>query len=110
MVKADAYGNGLIPVSRFLVEECGIRKLGCASLGEALTLFGQCPQLETEMLVFSDTELKNPEAREAYLNQRIIPIVHSLSDLDIFLQPEFKKIPLYLKIDTGMSRLGLSME
>ena len=39
MVKGDAYGNGMVPVSRFLVEECGEKKLGCASLGEALTLF-----------------------------------------------------------------------
>jgi alanine racemase len=110
MVKADAYGNGLVPVSRFLVEECGIQKLGCASLGEALTLFQQCPQLNADMIVFSDTELKNEKVREAYLNHRITPVVHLKSDLEILLRPEFKTIPLHLKINTGMNRLGLSLD
>ncbi len=110
MVKGDAYGNGMVPVSRFLVEECGEKKLGCASLGEALTLFQESPQLDVEMLVFSDTELKNEKVREAYLNHRITPIVHSVSDLEILLKPEFKSIPLHLKINTGMNRLGLSLD
>ena len=57
MVKADAYGNGLIPISRFLVQECGMSRLGCASLGEALELYRQCPELDVEMMVFSDSEM-----------------------------------------------------
>ena len=56
MVKADAYGNGLVPISRFLVEECEIKRLGCASLGEAIHVLNTCPDLNAEMMVFSDTQ------------------------------------------------------
>ena len=61
MVKADAYGNGLVPISQFLVDECGMNKLGCATLGEALTVIEQCPEMKSEFIVFSDTEFKNEE-------------------------------------------------
>jgi alanine racemase len=110
MVKADAYGNGLVPVSRFLVQECGLEKLGCASLGEAITIFEQCPDLKAEIIVFSDTELKNEKAREAYKRFRISPVIHLKSDLDVLMQSEFKHLPIILKVNTGMNRLGFSME
>lgn len=111
MVKADAYGNGLTPISRFLSEECGVKKLGCARVGEAIRLFHECPHFLGELMVFSDTELHDEKMREAYLNLRITPVIHQRSDLDIFLSlPEFKKIPLVLKINTGMNRLGLTLD
>ena len=61
MVKADAYGNGLIPISKFLVQDCEIKRLGCATLGEAIHLFNECPDLNAELMVFSDTEISNPD-------------------------------------------------
>lgn len=111
MVKADAYGNGLVPVSRHLVKECGVRKLGCATLGEALKIREECPDLKSEILVFSDTEIQNPKLREAYHNQHITPVIFQPSDLEVFLSDSnLKKVPLVLKINTGMNRLGLSAE
>lgn len=111
MVKADAYGNGLIPISKFLVEECEIKRLGCATLGEAIHLFHQCPDLNTEVMVFSDTEISNPKMAEAYLNYAITPVLHQASDLEMILSnSEFAKLPIVLKINTGMNRLGLSLE
>jgi alanine racemase len=110
MVKADAYGNGIIEISKFLVRECGSKILGCASLGEALRLKKECPDLDVEILVFSDTELQNPKAREVYLKSSIIPVLHQKSDLDIvFNVPEFQKLPLIIKVNTGMNRLGCSL-
>ena len=111
MVKADAYGNGLVPVSKFLVEECEIKRLGCATLGEAIHLFHQCPDLNAELMVFSDTEISNPKVIDAYINYAITPILHQLSDLESVLSnPTLTKLPIALKVDTGMSRLGLSLE
>lgn len=111
MVKANAYGNGLVPVSKFLVSECGITKLGCATLGEAIHLFNQCPDLDAEVLVFSDTEISNTEVLSAYQNLAITPVLHQPSDVEMALtHPELKKIPLVLKINTGMNRLGLTLE
>lgn len=111
MVKADAYGNGLIPVSRFLVEECGVNRLGCATLGEALFLLNQCPNLNAEMMVFSDTEISNPEIAEAYKNYAITPVLHQPSDLEAVLQnPSLRKTPIVIKLNTGMNRLGFTLE
>lgn len=111
MVKANAYGNGLVPVSRFLVEECGVKTLGCASLGEALYLFNQCPELNAEMVVFSDTEIDNPEWNSAYRHFPITPVLHQRSDVEYVLQnPDFKKLPIIIKVNTGMNRLGISLE
>lgn len=108
MVKANAYGNGLIPISQFLVNDLGVRLLGCASLGEALELIHEVPTLKSKILVFSDTELQNEHAREAYLKFNVIPVLHQASDLDVVLkQKEFSKLPLVLKLNTGMNRLGL---
>lgn len=111
MVKADAYGHGLVPVARFLVEECGVTKLGCASLGEARGLFEECPDLEAEVLVFSDLELADEKLRSTYFNFNITPVIARVSDLNLFLGlPEFRKLPLCLKLNTGMNRLGLSRD
>lgn len=111
MVKAEAYGHGLVPVSRFLSEECDVKKLGCARLSEAVRVFNECPDLDSEFLIFSDTELNNEETRKAYLNLRVSPVLHKKSDLEIVLShPDLKTIPVVLKINTGMNRLGLSLE
>lgn len=111
MVKADAYGNGLIPISRFLNEECGVKKLGCARLGEAIKLFQECPQFKGEMLVFSDTELQSEKMRQTYLDLNVTPVIHQASDLEMLLTaPELKDVPVVLKVNSGMNRLGLSLE
>lgn len=111
MVKADAYGNGLIPVSRTLVNECELKTLGCATLGEAIHLFDQCPELEAEVLIFSDSEITHPEFSEAYTHYPITPVLHSRSDVETVLtNSALSKLPLVLKVNTGMNRLGLSLE
>lgn len=111
MVKSDAYGHGLVPVSQFLSRDCGVKNLGCATLGEAIRLFSQCPDLDCNLMVFSDTEVQNEKAREAYQHLNIIPVIHQAADLEIVLKsPEFKKIPLVIKLNTGMNRLGFTQE
>ncbi len=111
MVKAEAYGNGLIPISQFFVRELGVKKLGCATLAEALRVVQECPDLDVEMMVFSDTEIHHKTFRDAYINHNITPVLHQASDLEVFLSlPEFKKVPIVIKLNTGMNRLGFSME
>ena len=111
MVKADAYGNGLVPISQHLMGECGIRTLGCASLGEALELKRECPGLDFEVLVFSDTEIQNAECRKHYEEFKITPVIHQKSDFKAFIADgRMKDVPLVLKLNTGMNRLGLSLE
>ena len=111
MVKSDAYGNGMIPISQFLVRECGVKKLGCGTLGEALRVSEECPDLKADVIVYSDTELHDTKLCEAYLNLNITPVLSQPRDLELVLtHPDFKKMPLIVKLNTGMNRLGFLKE
>lgn len=108
MVKADAYGHGMVPVADFLVRECAIPQLGCATLSEALILIKEHPELKEKIYIFSDNELHNPELRDFYLNYNIVPVIYHKNDLRLILdEPSLKKIPVVIKLNTGMNRLGL---
>jgi alanine racemase len=111
MVKSDAYGNGIIPISEFLVREHKVKTLGCASLGEALHLLKSSPGLKAQLLVFSDNEIQNEKLRQSYLDHNIVPVLHHRSHLEVMVRDSsLFKIPLILKVNTGMNRLGLSLE
>jgi alanine racemase len=108
MVKADSYGHGMIPVSRYAHTELGIREFGCATIGEALQLREELNDLEFDIYVFSDIQLELLENADIYLKRRIIPVISNVSELDYILHtPEFKYLPICLKFNTGMNRLGL---
>lgn len=109
MIKANAYGHGLVKMVEHTVHELEGKEFGCASMGEALYLRENLPGLEFEILVFSDFDLNND--KEEFLNNRIIPIISNKDDLKLFLETsEFKNMPLYLKFNTGMNRLGIRMD
>lgn len=107
MVKADAYGHGLIEVAKFATEELKIRDLGVASLGEALCLKSEVDE-NTKIWIFSDTEIENDKYNLEYIDSNLLPVIHSYAQLEYVLShPMLKSIPLNLKFDTGMNRLGI---
>lgn len=111
MVKADAYGHGVLPIVRFCVENLNIREYGCATIGEALSLRENLSDLEFEVYVFSDVQIELKECTEIYLQRRILPVLSNFSDLEYVLShPDFKNFPICLKFNTGMNRLGLDDE
>ncbi len=111
MVKANAYGHGLVSTTRFANEVIGIKEFGLASLGEAIKLRTELPGLKFEASVFSELQFSNDELRELYQSHRIIPVISDLIDLEIFLKdPGFKNFPLRLHFNTGMNRLGVEMD
>ena len=57
MVKADAYGHGVIPVVRASFEDLGIKEFGVATLAESLKLRHELPDSQFEIYVFSDIGL-----------------------------------------------------
>ncbi|NOT78299.1 MAG: alanine racemase [Bacteriovoracaceae bacterium] len=108
MVKADAYGHGMIPIARYAMTELGIKEFGCATLSEAVKLREELNELEFDIYVFSDIQLELLENADIYLKRRIIPVISNVSELDYILHTtEFKYFPICLKFNTGMNRLGL---
>lgn len=108
MVKANAYGHGLLEVVSFAARELGMKRFGCASLEEAVFIRQHLPGLTCELWVFNETNLSVYEQRDKYLNLHISPVIHNLEDLEIILKDSsFNNVPLILKFDTGLHRLGI---
>ena len=104
VVKADAYGHGLLPVARNLAR-AGADYLGVGSLDEGLTLrqagltlpilllLGILPQ-EAERTVAADLEV-------ALFRRDVAEALAAAA------RSQMKKAKVHLKVDTGMGRLGL---
>jgi alanine racemase len=94
VVKANAYGHGLEAVSENLLD-CGITNFAVATLDEGVDLRRFVPQ--TRILVLQGC-LKGEE--EAFREHDLTAAVHNLQNI-----PEHIKIEV--KINTGMTRLGI---
>ncbi|MFN8369622.1 MAG: alanine racemase [Bacteriovoracaceae bacterium] len=111
MVKANAYGHGLVEIVDFAYKNLGIREFGVASIGEAITLRKALIKEPFEIYVFSDLELGIKKCEEAYTDFRIIPVIANFLDLELVLNNKnFKFMPLFLKLNTGMNRLGFAQK
>ena len=112
MVKADAYGHGLISIVDFAYRECGVREFGVATLNEALYLRDQLPEFTGEVYVFSELGLTFKDHKDIYLSKRLIPVISRWPDLNAYLEDAriFSQLPLCLKFNTGMNRLGIPFE
>ncbi len=111
MIKANAYGHGDLEVFHETFE-LGVRSFGVASLEEALRLrqsFRAERYLDSEIYVFSDFNLKKDY--EIFVHNKILPVISHLEDLEFVLsKKELRHMPVCLIFNTGMNRLGLSME
>ena len=104
VVKADAYRHGAVEVSRTL-EQQGARWLAVSNTDEGIAL--REAGIHARILVMADFL---PFTREAMLAHRLTPVVHSLEDiaeLDRLAQKFGETVRFHLKIDTGLSRLGV---
>lgn len=105
VVKADAYGHGMLPVSKALVTRGSCHTLSVATLEEAIELRKKIPYA-ISIIVLSGFY---PHQAEAYVKYRLIPFIHSLNHLKS-LQLRKSLPDIHLKIDTGMHRLGILPE
>lgn len=111
MVKANAYGHGLLPLSKFLSHEIGIKQIGVASLGEAMAIIKDEPSLPSKLYVFSDTEIHDSEYSKFYLSHDVTPVLHQLVDVErVVSDSNFRRVPLVIKLNTGMNRLGIDKD
>ncbi len=105
VVKANAYGHGLVPVSKALIQ-AGARFLAVAFVQEGVALRNS--GLNCPILVLTPT--LTPEI-PSLLNSRLTPQVSSLEGAKA-LANEARKLKInnlvvHVKIDTGMARVGV---
>lgn len=100
VVKANAYGHGAVEVAKSL-ERHGCTFFAVASLEEAIEL--REGGITKNILIFGKT---NPENGHLLTNYDLIQTVHSL-DYATELNHRQTPIRTHIKIDTGMSRMGI---
>ena len=104
VVKANAYGHGIVPVAKALISADAF---GVARLGEALALreAGLGNPIVLLEGVFSVEELA------AAAEHGLELVVHSFEQLEMLdaWQPT-RRLHVWFKLDTGMNRLGFRLE
>lgn len=104
VVKANAYGLGAVEITNFL-KEAGLSFFGVANLEEALEL--RKAAINDKILVLGASFEEDYVQAENYENIHL-----SVSSFEIlnFLKNENSKLPIHLKVDTGMTRLGFNID
>lgn len=105
VVKSDAYGHGLVPVSRVL-EKNGVDCLGVAHIQEALEL--RKNGIGSPIVILCGIQTRE-DAMEV-VDKSLTPVLSDVSLVEILAQEGAKRntsINVQLKVDTGMSRLGV---
>ncbi len=101
VVKANAYGHGAVEVSRTLIRS-GVDFLAVAFTEEAREL--REAGIQAPVMVLFDPDI------EDVLNYDLIPVISDMKSARIFAreaEKRGKRIPVHIKVDTGMGRLGL---
>jgi alanine racemase len=105
IVKADAYGHGLIRVAKELLQG-KVEALGVASVEEGLRIRKKVSPSIPVMILLGPRE----EECGICLDLGLTPVVYSLSvarELDREAHRRKTKARIHLKVDTGMGRLGV---
>jgi alanine racemase len=101
VVKANGYGHGAVQVARAAID-AGATWMGVALVEEGLELRGA--GIEAPILVLSEL----PAGSEAVaLAHRLTPTLYSVEGLDRLVVAARGSVPVHVKIDTGMHRVGV---
>ncbi|MBW2038100.1 MAG: alanine racemase [Deltaproteobacteria bacterium] len=107
VVKADAYGHGAVPISKRL-EELGADLLGVATVEEGVEM--REGGVRKPILILSG--IYQEEIKEV-LRYRLTPVVYRLEiaeELCAEASKMGKRVPVHIKVDTGMGRIGVLYE
>lgn len=103
VVKADAYGHGVIPVALRLERE-GAIGFGVALAEEAIEL--RDAGVRARVLVLNGV---HGGAHREIVERALTPVVYDAREARAFESvPKQDRFPIHVKVDTGMSRLGVT--
>jgi alanine racemase len=104
VVKANAYGHGLVPVAQHL-ETLGVEQLGVAFLEEGIAL--RAAGVRIPILVMGG--IFGPQAPQfiAHDLEATVSSVDKLRQVEAAAEAAGRKAVVHLKIDTGMERIGV---
>lgn len=101
VVKSNAYGHGLIPVSKTL-EKLNVDYLGVFNVKEGLRL--RASGIKSKILIFGTVRDYEFDKLVKY---DLTPIISTYEELRILDKFQFNEtLKIHIKVDTGMGRLG----
>ncbi|MES1204546.1 MAG: alanine racemase [Pseudomonadota bacterium] len=111
VIKADAYGHGAVPVARALANQCDALAVSLVEEGLELRAAGVTAPIVVLGAYYDHCHLRVLEAT-------LVPVIYKASDLESFSRAALRlgrsattagatPFDVHLKIDTGMSRLGI---
>jgi alanine racemase len=101
VVKANAYGHGLIGVSEAIASE--VQLFGVANLEEAIAL--RSAGLPHPVIILGPAL---PGERSAIVEREFIPTVSTIEEAEAF--DRIGRVSINFKVDTGMGRMGVPEE
>ncbi|MEG2005058.1 MAG: alanine racemase, partial [Bilophila sp.] len=106
VIKADAYGHGVVAVAKVLAEE-GIRHMAVGSVGEGALLREE----GHDAFLLALLGLARDEDAAVAARYKITPLIHNQESLQRILVQARSDAPLgiAIKFDTGMARLGFTV-
>ena len=107
-VKANGYGHGIIPVCKIL-QEAGVDMLTTGSFYDAKAL--RNAGINTPIIMLGGSL---PSGMLELIEANLIPTIYNMeaavaADAAADSLHSDKKIPLFVKVDCGMGRLGVSL-
>lgn len=105
VVKADAYGHGACKISKTILE-AGVDWLAVATLPEGIEL--RLAGIKAPILILG--AIDRPEQIQALAHWQLEPTICTPQQALVFsetLSCQIELMPVHLKLDTGMSRLGI---
>lgn len=104
VLKADAYGHGLLRAAGALGAADGLAVL---DFSEALRLREAGVAKPILML----EGFFKPADIEVAARQRLTPVIHNIEQIEMLEKARFEgRLPVYLKVNSGMNRLGFTVD
>ncbi len=100
VVKANGYGHGAVDVARAAIAG-GAEGLCVALVTEGIEL--RQAGIDAPILLLSE---QPPQTAALIVEHRLTPTVYTLDAIEALAAPDGAELPVHLKIDTGMQRVG----
>jgi alanine racemase len=107
VIKADAYGHGLEPVARVLLD-AGCRALAVGGMDEGVLLRRALGEAGRDVAILPLLGVLSQGDAAAAVENRLVPLVSSAGQAALVnaAWPGPEPLPVAVKVETGMARLG----
>ena len=105
VIKADAYGHGMLQIAEGL-RDCGCKYWAVSNASEGLQL--RATGFQEKILLFESTLTTEAQDIVEYKLTPTVCVLEMAHALDQCARKAGVQVPVHVKVDTGMGRLGLN--